>query len=485
LQEVRKGSLRGSLNEEDEEEWVEGVSSEGVTVRVLRVLRLSMASKVKAGVGRRSWKKRERKQLLFLDKQTTRLLFQHSLSSLSTSRAVHPLSDMSSQLVSTSHFNRFLPSSCSPLSPPPHFNFFGRLSQVFGGDLASFAAPYCLPSHPCWPQPNVWSSLNETVAGKLIKPLGAPVGTPAEAADPFWRVQQTGVMFLNFECVRVFSFSSFRARLTRPFFFPASRDGVGCDHCDLPSNNATASSVESGAAVSQDRTSAYVLNATSIDDVVSAVQFAKEHHVRLRVKNTGHDYLGRSGDHGSFTLWTHHLKDSKFEADFVPEGAPEGTKAEKALRVGAGNVVKDLYEAADKAGVVVTAGVSQTVGGAGGFALGGGHGPFAPSFGLAADSASCFSSLFLPPSTLLSLSPSFHSPLYTPQTSLSSLSSPRTRPSSAPLPTLIPPSSPPFAAADLPSASSSRPSFTPTTVPAALLVSSATFPLRRTQSRKT
>lgn len=169
---------------------------------------------------------------------------------------------------------------------------------------------------------------------------------------------------------------------------PSHRDGENCDHLDFPSrDNVTAASVEAGVSSALVRTPAYVLEAHNAEDVVAAVRFSKEHHLRLRVKNTGHDYLGRSGDHGSFTLWTHNLKDSTYEEEFVPEGAPEGTVPEKALRVGAGNVVKDLYEAADKAEVVVTAGVSQTVGGAGGFALGGGHGPFGPSFGLAADSA--------------------------------------------------------------------------------------------------
>lgn len=50
--------------------------------------------------------------------------------------------------------------------------------------------------------------------------------------------------------------------------------------------------------------------------------------------------------------------------------------------------VKDLYAAADAANVIVPGGVSATVGAAGGFVLGGGHGPFAPLLGLAADSES-------------------------------------------------------------------------------------------------
>jgi FAD/FMN-containing dehydrogenase len=37
----------------------------------------------------------------------------------------------------------------------------------------------------------------------------------------------------------------------------------------------------------------YVVNATSAEDVKKGVDFARENNVRLIVKGTGHDYLGR------------------------------------------------------------------------------------------------------------------------------------------------------------------------------------------------
>jgi len=111
-----------------------------------------------------------------------------------------------------------------------------------------------------------------------------------------------------------------------------------------------------------DRTPAYVLHALADSDVAHGVAFAREHRLRLRVKNTGHDYLGRSSDPGSFTIWTHALNETRFEPEFVPHGAPEGTQPHRALVVGAGTIVKGVYEAADKAGVLVAGGVSKTVG---------------------------------------------------------------------------------------------------------------------------
>lgn len=68
----------------------------------------------------------------------------------------------------------------------------------------------------------------------------------------------------------------------------------------------------------------------------------------------------------------------------MPSGAPADTKPQAALLAGAGTTVYDLNLAAYEAGVIVPAGVSKTVGAAGGFVLGGGHGPLAPLLGLAA-----------------------------------------------------------------------------------------------------
>lgn len=42
--------------------------------------------------------------------------------------------------------------------------------------------------------------------------------------------------------------------------------------------------------------------------MVKAVQFAGEHNLRIAVKNTGHDYHGKSTIEGGLSLWTHNIK---------------------------------------------------------------------------------------------------------------------------------------------------------------------------------
>jgi len=45
------------------------------------------------------------------------------------------------------------------------------------------------------------------------------------------------------------------------------------------------------------------------ENAQAAVKFANQKNLRLVIKNTGHDYLGRSTARGAFLIWTHNLKD--------------------------------------------------------------------------------------------------------------------------------------------------------------------------------
>ncbi|GAA5962001.1 hypothetical protein JCM21900_002793 [Sporobolomyces salmonicolor] len=243
--------------------------------------------------------------------------------------------------------------------PPPQLAFDGSGGAAGPLPRPLASSPYCLPTQPCFPSVATWTAFNDSLDGLLIRPEPLPCIEP-ECSQASWRIEQPGgVQFLNFET------------------------GEGLS--PLTDDSATALSVEDAAELARGRTPAYVVDAQSAEDVAKAVNFSREHNLRLRIKNTGHDYLGRSSDVGSFTIWTHHLKTIHYDSAFVPEGAPEGTEPHAAILAGAGNTVSDMNVAADEAGVIVTGGVSKTVGAAGGFVLGGGHGPFAPSHGLAAD----------------------------------------------------------------------------------------------------
>ncbi|KAL6352400.1 hypothetical protein LRP88_14167 [Fusarium phalaenopsidis] len=102
------------------------------------------------------------------------------------------------------------------------------------------------------------------------------------------------------------------------------------------------------------------VKATSVSQIQLAVNFARSLNLRLVIRNTGHDFLGKSTGAGSLNIWTHHLKNIELLKDYKSAGSYSGP----ALKVGAG---------------------VQTVGVAGGFIAMGGHSPMSPIAGLGSD----------------------------------------------------------------------------------------------------
>ena len=68
------------------------------------------------------------------------------------------------------------------------------------------------------------------------------------------------------------------------------------------------------------------IDARSESDVQAAVNFAKQHNLKLVVKGTGHDFIGRSTARGGFLIWTHHMNHTVHNPTFVPDGAPVTTE---------------------------------------------------------------------------------------------------------------------------------------------------------------
>jgi FAD/FMN-containing dehydrogenase len=122
------------------------------------------------------------------------------------------------------------------------------------------------------------------------------------------------------------------------------------------------------------------------EHIEATVRFAKKHDVRLAIKNTGHCYLGRSSAPESLQIATHALQSIEFVDDFFPTRC--GKKSESsgsAVTIGAGVQLKRLYTAVAERNLTVVAGLSHTVGAAGGYVQGGGHSPLGTWKGLAAD----------------------------------------------------------------------------------------------------
>ncbi|KAM0328551.1 hypothetical protein ACHAQA_004958 [Verticillium albo-atrum] len=128
----------------------------------------------------------------------------------------------------------------------------------------------------------------------------------------------------------------------------------------------------------------YTVDASGPEDIIAALKFADEKNVRFVIRNTGHDYHGRSTGAGALSVWTYHLKDTEIidwkDDDYVG----------KALRLGAGVQGFEAIEVARKNGLAIVTGECPTVGLAGGYTQGGGHSALSSSFGLAADNTLAF-----------------------------------------------------------------------------------------------
>lgn len=123
----------------------------------------------------------------------------------------------------------------------------------------------------------------------------------------------------------------------------------------------------------------YAVNATNVADVQSAIAFAKSNNIRFVIRNTGHDYLGRSTGAGALAIWTRYLKTIEFQ------DVDDGTYRGKAVRLGAGVQGYEVLAAGHEEGLIVVGGECPTVGIAGGYTQGGGHSALSTNFGLSAD----------------------------------------------------------------------------------------------------
>jgi FAD/FMN-containing dehydrogenase len=111
---------------------------------------------------------------------------------------------------------------------------------------------------------------------------------------------------------------------------------------------------------------------------------ARQHNIRLVVKNSGHDYIGRSSGGNSLSIWVHHMKGIQIhDKSFTPKNcsvAIEGV----AITAAAGTQMLETYQQTSAINYTVVGGNGRTVA-LGGFLTGAGHSILAPHYGLATD----------------------------------------------------------------------------------------------------
>lgn len=228
----------------------------------------------------------------------------------------------------------------------------------------------CVPGQPCWPSTEEWNAFNKSIDGrlKLTVPWASPcyLDSSSEECQSIEKAYGDG--------------ASRSTHYGSTEFLDWERCGVS--QCALNSFN-TSDAVSGPCSLG--RLSAYYVEARSASDISKTLEFVRKHDIRISIKNTGHDYFGRSTAPNSLAIWTHNMKNTKLHKTFQPKGC--STRYENIGEIGAGVQAQDAWEAFEPHGMLVTVGAAGSVGIAGGFGQAGGHGPLGPKYGLMVDQA--------------------------------------------------------------------------------------------------
>lgn len=133
----------------------------------------------------------------------------------------------------------------------------------------------------------------------------------------------------------------------------------------------------------------YAVNATSENEIAAAVNFARSMNIRVVIKETGHDILGRSEGGASLLIWTRYLRNGIEFLESYESPCNATCDAPfwngSAICINGGYTWSDVYPIAEQNGKVAVGGGTPSVSSTGGWMQGGGHGPASREFGLGAD----------------------------------------------------------------------------------------------------
>lgn len=117
--------------------------------------------------------------------------------------------------------------------------------------------------------------------------------------------------------------------------------------CPVP-----ASGVVANGTCTQGGIAEYAVKIKNVAQIQLAVNLARSLNLRLTIRNTGHDYNGRSVGKGALSIWTHGLKEIVYVQDYK-----SSSYSGPVFKVGAGVQAFELLQAAEKYGVTAVTGI--------------------------------------------------------------------------------------------------------------------------------
>ncbi|KAI0031018.1 FAD-binding domain-containing protein [Vararia minispora EC-137] len=228
---------------------------------------------------------------------------------------------------------------------------FAQTGEVFGRCRTQ-------PGDPGFPSTADWATLNDTIDGRLLTVIpSAEVCAQLNCTEAQW----TSSVFRDMIPGQMNQYN-----------WEQDYDAVPPELC-----------LRNGTTCAQGNVPLYAVNATTTEHVQAGIRFAARHNLRVAVKSSGHDYLGRSTAKNSILIWVHYLQNITFTESFRVDGKDLGS----AVTLGSGVSMQTIYPAAEQVGKMVVGGSVATAALGGGYIQGAGHSAFSPILGLAADSA--------------------------------------------------------------------------------------------------
>ena len=265
-------------------------------------------------------------------------------------------------------------------------NSGSNVAAQLGYQNGSTSQCRCFPGDSCWPSVAVWNAFNHTLGGKLIATV--PIASVCHEDS-----------FASYDAQAC-------AELQSTFFFPETHWTTSSSiMAPYFTNNSCNPFTSPPTPCTLGNYISYAVRAEDPSDFQKTLAFVNQHNIRLTIRNTGHDYNGKSTGAGAVGIWTHNMKSTEV-LDYKSAGYTG-----KAMKLGAGVQAIDAYKAAHAKGLVVVGGNCPTVGLAGGYTQGGGHSPLSSKFGLAADQALEWD-VVTANGTLMTASPSQNSDMY-------------------------------------------------------------------------
>ncbi|RAH53071.1 FAD binding domain protein [Aspergillus piperis CBS 112811] len=234
--------------------------------------------------------------------------------------------------------------------------------------LPALAAANCktTPGDAAWPSTEEWSALNQSIGGSLIRT--APAASSCYAGNPLGS---------SYNCSSVkdhWSYAAYHAA------WPESNDYSIYNNNSCVPPGVAGYTKDKGCSIGG--MPQYIVNATTEEQVATAMSWASQRDIRIIVKSTGHDLNGRSTGAYSLSIWTHNFNHIHHNPTWHVPGT---NKTADVLICGGGNNWGTVYTTAvTQHNRTVVGGEDATVG-LGGLIQNGGHGLLSSHYGLASD----------------------------------------------------------------------------------------------------